>query len=86
MATGRTSKAICDKCGDKIPYTSLVRDKYNRGLRVCPRCVDEKEPKEPRISENIYLKHPRPDAGDPSSTVQPLADALGFDNYFGGGT
>jgi len=86
MATGRNSKAVCDRCGLKVPYTSLVRDRYNRGLYVCTSCLDEKEPKEPKIKENISLKHPRPDAGDPNNTVQPLATALGFSNIFGGGT
>ena len=86
MATGRFAKAICARCGFKVPYSSLMRDGYHRGLWVCPKCYDEPEPKEPRIKENISLKHPQVDSGADNEVPATLASAFGVSNYFGGGT
>ena len=86
MATGRFAKAICPRCGDKVPYQSLVRDGYNRGLFVCPRCHDAKEAKEPRIKEKVSLKHPQLDIGADNAVPTTLKESLSLGDCFGGGT
>ena len=42
FATGKKSKALCDRCGFKYPYLSL-KTEWN-GLRVCPECFEVKHP------------------------------------------
>lgn len=85
MATGRFAIAICARCGSKVPYQSLVRDGYNRGLFVCPKCHDEKKAKEPRIKEKVSLKHPQTDIGADNAVPTMLKNSLSVD-CFGGGT
>lgn len=85
MATGKYAIAICDRCGVKVPYKKLRPDGYNKSLYVCEECYDKNKPVEPSLVDNPSLKHVRKDKKLPTPT-QKLADALGFDNYFGGGT
>ena len=85
MATGRFAIAICPRCGDKVPYQLLVRDGYMRGIFVCPKCHDEKEPKEPRVREKTALKHPQPDVGADNAVPTTLKTRLGV-SCFGGET
>ena len=60
FATGYKSKAICERCGFKISYVSLVTE-WN-GLRVCSECFEVKHPQlTPRSAfdaQEIY--QPRP--------------------------
>lgn len=60
-------QAICDRCRMQHSYHSLSFDKDNKGLRVCEKCNDQKDPyKLPaRQTENIALRHPRPDYDPP---------------------
>lgn len=67
-ATGRAALGICDRCGGKYPYLSLVPDGYQPNLRVHPSCRDEPHPADKPFdaSEGIALKNPRPDRDDDS--------------------
>ena len=58
------SIAVCDRCRLKVPYSVLAADKNAPGLRVCAECNDNLDPWRlpPRSTENITLRHPRPDA------------------------
>ena len=60
FATGRKSRAICDRCGFEIRYLDL-RAEWN-GLRVCPECWEPKHPQlEPRtVVDAQALFQPRP--------------------------
>ena len=60
---GRSAIAVCGRCGFKHYYSDLVDDPNIPGLRVCPGCVDQKDPYTlPRRSpEKESLEHPRPD-------------------------
>jgi len=60
-ARGTYSKAMCDRCGFKVPYLSL-RPEWT-GFRVCGECWEPKHPQlEPRSAHDPQaLKHPRPD-------------------------
>ena len=55
--------AMCDRCKLKVPYTTLMADGNSPGLRVCPKCRDDKDPYRyaARQTENISLRYPRPD-------------------------
>ena len=55
--------AICDRCGMKVPWKSLVRDGNSPGLMVCTSERDEKNPwRLPPIKpDRIALKWSRPD-------------------------
>ena len=61
-ARGTHAKAICDKCGLKVSYLTLITEWNN--LRVCPECYDPKHPQlNPRSAidpETLY--QPRPDS------------------------
>lgn len=65
-ATGKRSKAICDRCGRKYPYKRL-REEWN-GLRTCPTCF---EPKHPQLEAPRHrpdpeaLRHARPEKKEP---------------------
>ena len=60
---GKAAVAICGRCGFKVQYNDLHRDRNVPGLMVCEACCDSKDPyKLPaRKSEKIALKYPRPD-------------------------
>jgi hypothetical protein len=70
LASGRASIAICDRCCFKVQYQVLRSDPNYKGLRVCPDCLDKKDPWRlpPLQPDAIALKYPRPDtplvAGD----------------------
>ena len=57
------SVAVCDRCSRKVPYTLLRPDPNSPGLRVCPDDLDVLDPWRlaARQTENITLRHPRPD-------------------------
>ena len=58
------SVAICDRCSRKFAYTDLAPDPNYPGMRVCAADRDQFDPwRLPAIqTENIALRHPRPDA------------------------
>lgn len=62
---GSVAIAICDRCKQKVPATELRPDGNSPGLLVCqdPGCWDQKDPYRlpARKTENISLRHPRPD-------------------------
>lgn len=57
--------AICDRCGFKVPWASLVPDGNIHALRVCnsPECRDTIDPYRlpPPPPDKIGLKWARPD-------------------------
>lgn len=73
---GSCAIATCDRCGSKVYYDELRKDGNSPGLMVCGAdgCADLKDPWRlpPRKTENISLRHPRPDnlvAIDPSDVT-----------------
>ena len=76
-AKGSCAIAVCDRCGEKVYYDDLISDGNSPGLKVSknhPSCWDCKDPWRlpPRKTENISLRHPRPDnlvAIDPSDVT-----------------
>ena len=62
---GRSTLAIgiCDRCSRKFPLDELQPDPNSPGLRVCAADRDLFDPYRlaPRQTENIALRHPRPD-------------------------
>lgn len=75
-ATGKKSVALCDRCGQKYPYTDLREQIENRrpnGLRVCRSCLDEDHPQlqlgRHKIQDPQALRFPRPDRIEPASTI-----------------
>ena len=70
-ASGKQSKAICDRCGQKFKYTELKQEYENgrlNGLKVCFSCLDKDHPQlkigEQAISDAQALKDPRPDVAE----------------------
>lgn len=68
FATGKHSKAICDRCGRKWNYLELKDQIFNEkktGLMVCPECYDQDHPQLQLGRLKIYdpqaLRNPRPD-------------------------
>lgn len=59
------SIAICDRCRMKRAYVDLTSDPNSPGLRVCKSggCMDDYDPYRlpARVTEDISLRHPRPD-------------------------
>lgn len=57
------SVAICDRCSRKFAYTELQPDPNFPGMRVCKQDLDQFDPWRlpARQTENIALRHPRPD-------------------------
>ena len=79
-ATGKRSKALCDRCGLRYNYDQLKEQIENRrpsGLRVCPTCLDEDHPQlrigVVNISDAQALRHPRPDRVEPASNIAAFA-------------
>jgi hypothetical protein len=65
-AGGSFSKAICDRCGFKYPYTTLRKEW--QGLRTCTECWTPKHPQLSPIyppTEPQALLNPRPDRFEP---------------------
>jgi len=62
---GRSTLAIgiCDRCGRKFSLDELRPDPNFPGLRVCRDDMDQFDPYRlpARRTENISLRHPRPD-------------------------
>ena len=60
-ARGTKSKAMCDRCGFKVPYLSLRKEWT--GFKVCHECFEPKHPQlEPRHANDAQtLREPRPD-------------------------
>ena len=60
---GTMAIAVCDRCNRKMSLDDLKADGNSPGLRVCSGCWDVKDPWRlpPRKTENITLRHPRPD-------------------------
>lgn len=90
MSFSRGVKALgrCARCGDKVPYLSLMDDGDTPGLRVCGGCYDISHPAEKpfKTDEPIMLRKPSPDidddsAGGPDDT---LTVAMGWTRMFGG--
>ena len=66
-ASGRSSKAICDRCAQKYDYNDLteqVENERGTGFYVCNQCLDEDQPQyrvgKIRIIDPQALHHPRP--------------------------
>ena len=81
LATGKFAFGQCQRCGAKVPYTSLVSDGQHPNLRVCVTCRDIKNPQErPFTAEDgIALAHPAPDLDKANAAVgdsTPLIDVL----------
>lgn len=78
-ASGRTSVAVCDRCGFVFPYADLRREWT--GLRVCADCFDPKHPsltpKRHDLSDPKPLRNPRPDS--PYPAYNPADD---IENFF----
>jgi hypothetical protein len=57
------SVAICDRCNRKFAYVDLMPDPNFPGMRVCKDDKDDYDPWRlpARQTENIALRHPRPD-------------------------
>jgi len=55
--------AFCDRCDRKVGYNDLRPDGNSPGLRVCNRCIDEKDRWKltPRVTEVVITKNARPD-------------------------
>lgn len=75
-ATGKRSKAICDRCGLSYQYDQLKEEVQNRrptGVRVCPTCFDGDHPQNQlgtvRVSDPEALLYPRRDRIEPESNV-----------------
>ena len=54
---------ICGRCSRKFPLDELLPDPNSPGLRVCRDDIDQFDPYRlpARQTENIALRHPRPD-------------------------
>lgn len=63
IAPGYASNAICDRCCFRYDYQILRSDPNYHGLRVCPDCLDQKNPwlLPPARPDSLTLKYPRPD-------------------------
>lgn len=55
--------AVCDRCRTKMSILELESDPNSPGLRVCKDCMDIFDPWRlpARKTEDIALRHPRPD-------------------------
>ena len=91
-ATGKRSKAICDRCGLRYKYDQLKEEVQNRrptGMRVCVTCFDGDHPQnhlgKVSISDPQALRYPRRDRIEPTSNVvafnQRYPHTAGVNNY-----
>lgn len=78
---GSLAIAICARCSRKFPIGELRPDPNAPGLFCCPADVDLYDPYRlpARQTENITLRHPRPDV--PIGT-SPAGVVTEDDNYF----
>ena len=90
FARGKKAYGRCMRSGKRIPYSQLVEDGDTPGLLVAPDERDIRHParEPPRLAEGVALRRASPDIDDdsPGDSGTDLVTALGFDNYFGGGT
>lgn len=90
FAKGTYALAMCQRCGFPGKYLDMVEDGHTPGLIVHPECREIRHPAERQFDakDPQVLKRPSPDNDDDSvgDSGQSLAEAMGFDTYFGGGT
>lgn len=90
FATGKRALAMCQRCGCQGRYADMIDDPYKPGLRVHKDCADQKHPAERPVdvSDATALRRPSPNIDDdsPGSEDVTLTEAMGWENYFGGGT
>ena len=68
-ASGKYSRAMCDRCGFEMAYTDLVEEWT--GFKVCSDCFDEKHPQDfpgTHSADAEVLRDARPD-NDKEPTV-----------------
>ena len=70
-ASGKKSKAICDRCGLKYRYNQLqfeIENQRRNGLKVCPSCLDQDHPQlrlgRTPVVDNQSIRDPRPDVAE----------------------
>ena len=94
FASGRYSRAICDRCGQEYKYQQLKKE-WN-GLFVCPSCYDPKHPqldppyhppdpeaiKDPRVESNKILKDNSP-TGPDDATFDTFAQPMPVTVFLG---
>ena len=74
FATGRWSYGMCDRCGHKTPYRSLIKEWT--GFKVCSKCW---EPRHEQLDpiRHVYdpqaLNEPRSDTDDDGGVATQLA-------------
>lgn len=74
-ASGKYSKAICDRCGQAMDYTELkaqIVARKDTGLRVCGGCLDQDHPQLflPRVfADPQALRNARPLLDDDGPTT-----------------
>jgi len=76
------SVAVCDRCNRKFAYTDLQPDPNFPGMRVCKDDLDQFDPWRlpARQTENIALRHPRPDVSIGRTNSQLLTQG-NLNNY-----
>lgn len=76
------SVAVCDRCNRKFAYTELQPDPNFPGMRVCKDDLDQFDPWRlpARQTENIALRHPRPDVSIGRTNSQLLTQG-NLNNY-----
>ena len=70
FASGRFSRAICDRCGQEYKYQQLKKE-WN-GLFVCPECYEPKHPQldpPPLTADAEALHQPRPEVDLPQTQL-----------------
>jgi len=80
FATGKKSKALCDRCGRKIDYVDLkvqIINQRDSGLRVCEECLDVDHPQlqlgKIRIDDPQALKSPRSNKAENAVADTPVS-------------
>ena len=76
------SIGVCDRCNRKFAYTDLMPDPNFPGMRVCKDDLDQYDPWRlpARQTENIALRHPRPDVSLARTNSQLLTQG-NLNNY-----
>ena len=79
-ASGKHSRAICDKCGFEVSYRSLKKEWT--GIMACPQCWDPKHPAlNPvrNLSDPEAIRDPRGES-DTGATSFPTAVDTNYPN------
>ncbi len=74
-ASGKRSRAMCDRCGMEMKYTKLLKEWT--GFQVCKDCFDTKHPQDfPGVhqADAEILRDPRPDNNDMDSSIYQYPD------------